>query len=423
MPSMLSMVGFSLYILADTFFISLAEGANGITVLNLCLPYYDLIYAFGLMAGNGAATKFAILKAQGNKEYKEYFSLAIKWILLLSIPFMLTGIICPREALMLMGGDTLIANLGAPYARIFMIFTPAFALSFMFLAFIRNDNDPGLAMRANLTGTLINIVFDYVFIFVFGWSMTGAALATGIAPLISSCICLKHFKNPENTLRIIKTKSSGFKEDVYKFIDACKLGISSFVVQMSEGVITTEFNFLCLKYASNVGIASFGIISNYSIMVLSVFSGIAEGAQPLISKAYGEGEKEAQIKLLKYGLVTGEIIALIVFAAGLLVPGLLTGLFNSEGSAELAAIAEPGLKLYFSGFIFASLNIVLSSYFSASEQPQKAAVISVLRGFAAIVPAALILSYLFGISGLWISFAAAEALALISGIAVSLRQK
>lgn len=168
------LLGTSCYILADTYFISQAAGTDGVTLLNLCLPVYNFIFAVGSMVGLGAATRYAILKAQGDERCQRYFSNAIFCACVLSVPFLLVGIFAPGGLLRLMGGDAGIMALGIPYARIFLMFTPFFMCNYIVSAFVRNDGDPSLAMVATLSSSLFNVVFDYIFMFPMGLGLAGA---------------------------------------------------------------------------------------------------------------------------------------------------------------------------------------------------------------------------------------------------------
>ena len=171
------LLGTSCYILADTYFISQAAGTDGVTLLNLCLPIYNFIFAIGSMIGLGAATRYAILRAQGEERAAQrYFSNAVFCACLLAVPFVLVGIFCPGTLLRLMGGDAGIVALGIPYARIFLLFTPFFMCNYIVSAFVRNDGAPSLAMVATLSGSLFNVVFDYIFMFPMGLGLAGAAL-------------------------------------------------------------------------------------------------------------------------------------------------------------------------------------------------------------------------------------------------------
>lgn len=250
------LLGTSCYILADTFFISRAAGTNGITLLNLCLPLYNLIFAVGSMLGLGSATRFAILQAQGDRRAHRYFFNALAWAWLLSIPFVLAGAFCPDTLLRWMGGDGEIVALGVSYARIFLLFTPFFMCNYITSSFVRNDGDPSLAMAATLSGSLFNVVFDYLFIFPMGMGLAGAALATAVSPIVSILVCSLHFLKKSNHIRLEPRCPS-----VGLLAQSCPLGVSGFVGEMSSGVTTTVFNFLLLRLAGNVGVAAYGVVA------------------------------------------------------------------------------------------------------------------------------------------------------------------
>lgn len=244
------LLGTSCYILADTYFIAQAAGTDGVTLLNLCLPIYNFIFAIGSMIALGSATRYAIAKAQNDARGQRYFSNAILCAVLASIPWTLAGVFAPGALLRLMGGDAGIVTLGIPYARIFLLFTPFFMCNYIVSAFVRNDGDPSLAMVATLSGSLFNVVFDYIFMFPLGLGLAGAALATAVSPIISIAICSRHFLKKENTLQFVRQMPSA-----RLLAQSCQLGISGFVGELSSGVTTTVFNFLLLGLAGNVGVS------------------------------------------------------------------------------------------------------------------------------------------------------------------------
>ena len=301
------LIGTSCYILADTYFIAQAAGTDGVTLLNLCLPMYNLIFAFGSMIGLGAATRYAILQAQGEARAQRYFSNAILCACLIAIPFMLAGAFCPGTLLQLMGGDGDIVALGLNYTRIFLLFTPFFMCNYIFSAFVRNDGDPSLAMVATLSGSLFNVVFDYIFIFPMGLGLPGAALATAISPVLSIAICSRHFFQKSNTLTFVRQAPSA-----RLLVQSCQLGISGFVGELSSAVTTTVFNFLLLRLAGNVGVAAYGVVANFALVATAIFNGVAQGAQPLISQCYGKNEIAGAKKLLLLGCGTALALAAVV---------------------------------------------------------------------------------------------------------------
>ena len=401
------LLGTSCYILADTYFIAQAAGTDGVTLLNLCLPIYNLIFAFGSMIGLGAATRYAILRAQGDARAQRYFSNAIFSVCILAVPFMLVGIFSPDGLLRLMGGDADIVALGMNYARIFLMFTPFFMCNYVVASFVRNDGDPSLAMVATLSGSLFNVVFDYIFIFPMGLGLPGAALATAISPILSIAVCSAHFIKKSNTITFVRKAPS-----VRLLAQSCQLGISGFVGELSSGVTTTVFNFLLLRLAGNVAVAAYGVVANFALVATAIFNGVAQGAQPLVSQCYGKNEMAGARKLLLLGCGTALGLAALLYGIVFGYTDVLTALFNSENSALMAAYAHSGMRIYFVGYFFAGCNIVAAGYLGAVNRPAEASITSLCRGMVAIVVCSLVLSALFGMNGVWAAFPVSEAITL-----------
>ena len=401
------LLGTSCYILADTYFIAQAAGTDGVTLLNLCLPIYNLIFAFGSMIGLGAATRYAILRAQGDARAQRYFSNAIFSVCILAVPFMLVGIFRPDGLLRLMGGDADIVALGMNYARIFLMFTPFFMCNYVVASFVRNDGDPSLAMVATLSGSLFNVVFDYIFIFPMGLGLPGAALATAISPILSIAVCSAHFIRKSNTITFVRKAPS-----VRLLAQSCQLGISGFVGELSSGVTTTVFNFLLLRLAGNVAVAAYGVVANFALVATAIFNGVAQGAQPLVSQCYGKNEMAGARKLLLLGCGTALGLAALLYGVVFGYTDVLTALFNSENSALMAAFAHSGMRIYFVGYFFAGCNIVAAGYLGAVNRPAEASITSLCRGMVAIVVCSLVLSALFGMNGVWAAFSVSEAITL-----------
>ena len=401
------LLGTSCYILADTYFIAQAAGTDGVTLLNLCLPIYNLIFAFGSMIGLGAATRYAILRAQGDARAQRYFSNAIFSVCILAVPFMLVGIFRPDGLLRLMGGDADIVALGMNYARIFLMFTPFFMCNYVVASFVRNDGDPSLAMVATLSGSLFNVVFDYIFIFPMGLGLPGAALATAISPILSIAVCSAHFIKKSNTITFVRKAPS-----VRLLGQSCQLGISGFVGELSSGVTTTVFNFLLLRLAGNVAVAAYGVVANFALVATAIFNGVAQGAQPLVSQCYGKNEMAGARKLLLLGCGTALGLAALLYGVVFGYTDVLTALFNSENSALMAEFAHSGMRIYFVGYFFAGCNIVAAGYLGAVNRPAEASITSLCRGMVAIVVCSLVLSALFGMNGVWAAFPVSEAITL-----------
>ena len=398
------MIGISAYVLADTFFIALAEGADGIAALNLVLPVYGLIYAVGAVIGAGAATRFAIDRVR-RKESEGYLSEAVEWILIASVPFILIGAFLPERLLILLGATGNVIAAGTDYSRIFLLFTPLFMLNYAATSFTRNDADPTLSMAATIASSLFNIAGDYVLMFPLHLGMSGAALATALSPLLSISICMAHLKKPGNTLVLRKCALS-----VRRLLSFCRIGVSAFVAEISGGFTTLIFNFLILGIAGNTGVAAYGVVANTAIVANSVFNGISQGAQPLLSDSCARGQNKETGRILRMAVLTALFFAVVISVFMLADAPAVSGVFNTEGDSALSAIAVPGLRIYFAGYVFAGFNIVCMGYFAATDRGREAFITSILRGFVIISLMAYTLSKVLGMNGIWLSFPVAEAL-------------
>lgn len=308
----------------------------------------------------------------------------------------------------LLGADAEIVAVGAPYTRIFMLFSPCFIWNYICNAFVRNDRAPSIAMAATLFSSLFNIVMDYVLMFPLGLGMAGAALATACSPIVGVLICCIHFFG-KNCHVVVKP----VKPSVKMLFRSCQVGVSAFVGEISSGVTTAVFNFIILGLAGNVGVAAYGVVANTSLVAVAMFNGISQGSQPLLSEFYGKGNQEKVKKTVRLGLGTAVVFAFAMIALVYVGADSIVAIFNSEGNAELAAYAGIGLKLYFLGFLFAGINIVGTGVLSAVEAARWAFIASILRGFVAIIFCAFVLAFLFGMNGVWLAFPAAELLTMV----------
>lgn len=402
------MIGISFYILADTFFISRAVGADGITALNLVLPIYSLIFAFGAMIGVGSAIRFSIAKGQQDSSADGFFSNAIFWGTIIGLFFGVAGFFFPDAIVRILGGDPGIVEVGSGYTQIFMSFAPIFIWNHICNAFVRNDGNPSLAMTATLVSSIFNVVFDYVLMFPVGMGMNGAALATALSPLVGTSICMIHILSKKSRVKLKRIAPS-----MSKLVFCCKTGVSAFVGEISSGVITVVFNMIILHLAGNTGVAAYGVVANISMVAVAVFNGVSQGSQPLISQCYGAGKRHDVRKLKTMSLVTALALSCIIIACVYLWTEDIANIFNKEHNALLTEYAIEGLRIYFIGFLFAGINIVGTGIFSAVDSVRWAFVTSVLRGFVLIIVCAFGLSCIWKMRGVWMAFPVAELITMI----------
>lgn len=416
--SILGTLGVSCYILADTFFVSKGLGTSGLAALNLAIPVYNFIHGTGLMLGMGGATKFSVCKNQNRKEnVKQIYTNTIIIAVILSIVFMLPGILYSEQLALLLGADLSILEMTNTYLRWLLIFSPAFILNDVLLCFVRNDENPQLAMMAMLVGSFANIVFDYIFIFPLKMGIFGAIFATGLSPVISIAMMSPHWLQKKNTFHLVKTKI--YTEIIMSDLS---LGFPSLVAQVSSGIVMIIFNTIILNIEGNTGVAAYSIIANISLVIVAVYTGIAQGVQPLISRSHAVGDKRQTQIMLRYAMMSMIILSGVLYLLLITFPEVIISVFNSENNTELQAIAVTGLKLYFISAPFVGYNIILAIFFTSLEKGLPAHILSVLRGFVLIIPLAFVLSSLWGMIGVWITYPITEFLAALLGFVIYKRQ-
>lgn len=425
--NILGMTGLSCYILADTFFVSKRLGADGLTSLNLAISVYSIINGFGLMLGIGGATRYSICTAQkDHRRGNQYFTVSVLAGLALGCLLLLTGVTAADGIAGLLGAEGSIRGMTGTYLRTILVFAPFFLLNNIMTAFVRNDNNPSLAMAAMLTGSFSNILLDYVFLFPCGMGIFGAALATGMAPLISLCLLSLHFLRKKNhfSLCIPHRKTYRETQKIIRMIrDLCLLGASAFVNELSSAIVLIVFNLLILHLAGNTGVAAYGIVANLALVALAIFTGISQGCQPLISRCHGKGDHTVSRNIFHWAAALAAGTGIACSIASILFTDGLVQIFNSENNAQLAAIAHRGLPLYFLGFCPAGVNVIAASFLGAVESGKKAFVLSFSRGIAAILFFAFLLSALWEMNGIWLAFPAAETFTLILTFVLLRRQK
>lgn len=299
------------------------------------------------------------------------------------------------------------------YLKVILLFSPAFIANETLLGFVRNNGNPELSMIAMVSGSLANIVFDYIFIFPCGLGIFGAVLATGFSPLFSLLILSTLKIRKLNQFHFIKTKP-----DLINSRSILSLGFPSLVTEVASGIVMIVFNMIILNLGGNTGIAAYGVIANLVLVVIAIYTGVAQGMQPLISRAYGNQNIKTVRQILRYGLYTITVLSVLIYTGIYFFASPITAIFNSEQNKTLQEIAELGLRLYFTGILFAGCNIVLSIYFTSTEKPLPAHIISLLRGLVFIIPLAFLLSVLWGITGVWLAFPEAEFLVTVLGIGI-----
>lgn len=339
--NVLSMVGFSLYVLGDTYFVAKALGSNGLAALNFSISIYHVLNGFGLMLAIGGGTDYSITKER-EKDYKKSFTHTAFLGVIFSIISFISGLFFAHQITTLLGSSGATYPLTSVYIRTILMFGPFFLFNNIMLAFIRNDGNPSTPMIAMLVSSAANVVLDYIFMFPMGWGMFGAAFATGLSPVISLAINSTHFIKKNNKFELGKMEIK-----LKRMRNIVALGFSSFIVEMATSMSLITFNLVILGISGNIGVGAYGVVANVALIATAIFVGIAQGLQPLASRSYGLEEYKTCNKIIKYTWITTTFFVMLIYGFVYFQSDNITKFFNSEGNMELAKIATEGLVLYF----------------------------------------------------------------------------
>lgn len=416
---MLSMIGQALFILADTFFIANGIGAEGIAALNIVLPVVNIVNGIGWMMGVGGATLFSASKGRGQiKKSNEYFSYTIVLTVIIGVLFILTSLVFAEPILTFLGASGDIYSLSRDYYEVFALFSIFFMLNNMFITFLRNDGNAKLAMIGFSFGGMLNIILDYLFIFPLNMGIRGAAIATVISPIVSLLILTLHRKNKNRTLAFTR-----FTKEIKTARNIVALGFSSFLNEFSSALVMFLFNIVLLNLVGDLAVSAYAIIANMNIIAIAIFTGIGQGMQPLASISFGLRNKRNGAKILKYSLITSTIVGTALFLIGLFFSEQIVALFNSENNVQLAEIAESGLRLYFSSFLFTGINFTAIYFFAAVQRSRSTLIISLLRGLVLVVPVLLLMMNSLDLTGIWLTMPIVEVMTVIVSVAILIRYR
>ncbi|ABR50334.1 MATE efflux family protein [Alkaliphilus metalliredigens QYMF] len=404
-PSIASTLVLSLCILFDTIFIARGVGSEGLAALNIAIPLFSILIGTGLLFGIGGAAAFSISMGQKRQEQaKVFFTHSVIMACVVGLLFSIIGLLFSERISYLLGATSENIGLVNGYVGILLPFGFFFLVNQTVAVFVRNDQAPKLAMWSMIIGNVINIVLDALFIFHFQWGMKGAAIATGIANAVSLLILCIHFFSKENRLVFIRVMPH--YKTVRRIIGN---GFSSFILELSFGIVIFAFNTVLLSIKGTLAVSAYSIIANVSIIFIAIFIGVSQAMQPIVSVNYGARKKERVQEVLRFAIYISLGLSLFFFGVGMLFPHWIVSLFTPD-SQELIDITVQGIYIYFTGFLFTGINIIMAAYFQAIEYRMYATILTMSRGVIFILLGLIIFPNLFGILGVWMTGPLAELL-------------
>lgn len=409
LPSMLAFALSGVYAIVDGFFVGNAMGDNALAAVNMAFPVTAFLQAVGTGIGMGGAVSYAIcLGGRRGLQARRYFGMMV---LMLGVAgLLLTGLclVLSPWLLELFGAQGAIFQLGKEYL-LYISFGALFqVLGTGLVPLIRNMGGAVFAMGAMMAGFLVNILLDWLLVWVIPWGMTGAAVATDLGQGVTFLACLGYFIRKGKKPRLSFARQG--RELMGQIL---KVGLSSFGLTFSPNLILILMNKFAAITGGDGAVACYAAISYITSVVILLLQGVSDGAQPLLSLSYGQEDKNAVgiYRRLAYFFALG--VAAVCMVGLFLLGGRVADLFGA--SPETRAMVDQALPVFLSGFLFAALSRVTTSYFYATQQNPLAYLVIYGEPLLLLV-LLLCLSPGMGSWGVWLSMPIAQAGAAALGM-------
>ena len=412
-PSVLAMWVYTIYTMVDGMFVSRGVSTTALAAVNIAMPLINTAFALGILFAVGASTRASYYKGQGNhRRASEVFTTSTITVFVLAWIVVLLAIPNLDKLAHILGANGETEQYVTDYLHVIILFIPCYMTSYNMEVLIKADGYPQKAIKTTMAGAFTNIFLDYVFVILFKWGVSGAAIATGLSQLMTFTIFFLHFLRNKNGFTFVKIK--WHPKEVLQF---AKLGVADSVTEFSVGAIIFMFNNTLIAISGNDGVVIYTVIAYVSQLILMTMMGINQGMQPLVSFYHGKGEPETHHYILRIAVITAGIASVVSFLLGVLYPDPVVGFFIDK-HLEPALFTEgvAAFKLFSFSFLPLGVVIILCGYFTALEYPKFAMSISIGRGLVFVMIALFSMAYLFGETGVWLSMTVSETMAFIMAV-------
>lgn len=401
-PAIISCLVNSVYNIVDQIFIGQGVGYLGNAATTIAFPLMTIIMAFATLIGSGGSAYAALRLGEGRKR-EALLTLNNLLVIAIGLGILLAaaGLIFLKPILTLFGATETTMPYAIDYTSIVLMGVPFSMVSIALSSMARTDGHPRMSMYGILIGAALNTVLDPIYIFVLGWGVKGAAIATVTAQFVSTVVLCYYFLK-KGRMRFTRRFMKPVGRVWYKIFS---LGISSGITALVACIMQVVMNNSLVYYGNqteitgDVALSAMGIVMKIAMILASVCIGFGIGAQPILGFNLG-AKKYARVRhtyLLAVSIATGSI--LIGWAVCQLAPHVVLSLFGKENQT-FTDFAVRCLRIYLGGIFCAGFQIVSTNYFQATGQPLKASLLSMLRQLILLIPLLLILPLFFGLNGL-----------------------
>ena len=383
-PTVVAQLVNMLYNIVDRIYIGhIPEiGSLALTGVGVCLPIILIVSAFAALVSSGGAPRASIAMGRGDHDTAEQI-MGGCFVLQLGISALLSAVLlfCPRPLLLAFGASANTIDYAAQYMGIYAAGTLFVQLTLGMGAFITAQGFAKVGMCTVLIGAVSNILLDPLFIFVFDMGVRGAALATVLSQLFS-CIWVLHFLTGPKTLLTLRPEHLRLRPDL--ILPCVALGLSTFVMQSSESVISVCFNSSLLKYGGDIAVGAMTILSSVMQFAMMPMMGVAAGAQPILSYNYGAGRADRVKHTFRLLLTVCLCYSFTLWGFIMLCPRGFAGIFTPD-PAQLDYTAS-ALRVYCGALLLFGIQTACQMAFVSIGNAPCSIIVAVVRKFVLLVP-------------------------------------
>ena len=415
LPMALMMIIVSVYSIVDGYFISNWAGSDAFAGMNLIWPPITVVGAIGLMVGTGGSALVSKTFGEGHpEEARRIFTMMIRLTVIAGV---ILGTICfilmPWLAKVL-GADEAMIPHAILYGRILIIVLPAYMLQMAFQPFFMVAERPHFGTVLSILSGVTNIILDVLFVAVFSWGLTGAALASCAGILLNAGIPIWFFSSKRNKTQLSFVPT---RLDWKKILKSCSNGISEFVGSIALSVVSMCYNWQLMRYIGANGVSAYGIIMYLGFIFAAIFIGYNMGVSQIIAYNYGAGNKPELRSLLKKSLVIIGLVGVVITALAELSADVIADIFVGY-DAELRDLTAYATRVYMLSFLICGFNMFCSAWFTSLNNGIISAIGAFVRTLVFEFACVFILPMLFGIEGIWVAVNVAELLSLFLTISL-----
>lgn len=417
-PTIAMTVFMSFYTMVDGLFVSNLIGTDALSAINLTAPVIQLVTAVSTMLATGGSA--VIMKKIGEQkpdEAKEDFTFLIIVNVIVGLIMSTVGFALTDRIFSGMGLSTEVSGYCTEYLSRYLLFTVPILLMNNFTLYMIASEKAKLSLICSVSGGILNMVLDYIFISLLDMGISGAAVATGLGYSVTAIAGLFVFSSRKNLLH--------FKKPVIRLsvlVSAASNGCSEMATALVTGIITMMFNYTMLRYVGENGVAAVTIIMYVLMFASSLYTGYSYGVAPMISFYYGERNHEKLKKLITTSFKVIAVISVVTAAASLLLTKPLVSVFARPGNVVFD-LAVTGNRICTVALLFIGFNIFASGMFTALSNGIVSAILAFSRSFVFMMITMLILPALFGVNGIWFATPAAELMAIVMSIIMFIKHK